>query len=152
MSMNSPSRSNSLYAGFKNFLMRGDIVVVAIGLVVALAFSTLISSFTTNIITPLINRAEGKHPIALGVQLGSSGNTSTFMNFGAFISAVIYFVIFMAVIYFVIVLPFKAIQARRGVTVFGDPAPAKACPYCLSEDLPVAATKCRFCGSELQAA
>lgn len=150
--MNSPSRSNSLYAGFKNFLMRGDIVVVAIGLVVALAFSTLISSFTTNIITPLINRAEGKHPIALGVQLGSSGNTSTFMNFGAFISAVIYFVIFMAVIYFVIVLPFKAIQARRGVTVFGDPAPAKACPYCLSEDLPVAATKCRFCGSELQAA
>lgn len=152
MSMNSPSRSNSAFAGFRNFLMRGDIVVVAVGLVVALALSTLISAFTTNVVTPLINRAEGKHPIALGVQLGSSGNASTFMNFGAFISAIVYFIIFMAVIYFVIVIPFKAIQARRGVTVFGDPAPAKSCPYCLSDDLPMAATKCRFCGSELQAA
>jgi large conductance mechanosensitive channel len=114
--------------GFKNFLMRGDVVVVAIGLIVALAFSTLISAFTTNIINPLINRAQGKHPVGLGVQLGSAGNTSTFLNFGAFISAIIYFLIFMAVVYFVIVIPYKMISARRGVVVFGEPAPAKTCP------------------------
>jgi large conductance mechanosensitive channel len=54
----------------------------------------------------------------------------------------------MLVIYFVIVMPYKAIQKRRGVTVFGDPPPAKTCPYCLSDDLPVAASKCKYCGSE----
>lgn len=137
--------------GFKNFLMRGDVIVVAIGLIVALAFSMLIAAFTTNIINPLIARAQGKETIGLGVQLGSPGNHATFLNFGAFVSAIIYFVIFMAVVYFVIVLPYKAIQRRRGVTVFGDPKPTKTCPACLSEDLPVAATKCRYCTVELEA-
>jgi large conductance mechanosensitive channel len=134
--------------GFKNFLMRGDVVVVAIGLIIALAFSTLIASFTTALINPLINRIQGRHPVGLGVQLGQAGNPSTFMNFGAFISAIIYFVIFMVVVYFLIVVPYKIVQARRGVTVFGDPAPAKTCPACLSEDLPLAATKCKYCGTE----
>jgi large conductance mechanosensitive channel len=135
--------------GFRNFLTQGNVVVVAIGLVVALAFSGLIKAFTTGIIDPLVNRAQGDHPIALGVQLGSAGNTSTFMNIGTFVSAIVYFAIFMAVVYFAIVIPYKRGQARRGVTVFGDPAPAKTCPYCLSDDLPVAATKCRYCASAL---
>jgi len=52
------------------------------------------------------------------------------------------------VIYFVIVDPYKAIQARRGIAAFADPAPAKTCPACLSDDLPVAATKCKYCGTE----
>jgi large conductance mechanosensitive channel len=134
--------------GFKNFLMRGDVIVIAVGLIIALAFSTLISAFTTNLINPLINRAEGKHPIALGVQLGASGSTSTFMNFGAFVSAVIYFLIFMAVVYFVIILPYKAIQARRGNVAFGEPPAVKTCPACLSSDLPAAATKCKYCGTD----
>jgi len=59
------------------------------------------------------------------------------------------FIIFMAVIYFLIVVPYRAYQARRGVTVFGDAPPAQTCPYCLSEDLPVGATKCRYCGSSV---
>lgn len=134
--------------GFKNFLMRGDVVVVSVGLIVALAFSTLISAFTTNIIYPLINRAQGKHPVGLGVQLGSANNKSTFLDFGAFVSAIIYFLIFMAVVYFLIVLPYKLISARRGVVVFGEPAPAKTCPACLSDDLPMAASKCKYCGSD----
>jgi large conductance mechanosensitive channel len=49
----------------------------------------------------------------------------------------------------VIVVPYRHVQKRRGVSVFGDPAPAKTCPYCLSDDLPVAATKCKYCVSEL---
>ncbi len=134
--------------GFKNFLLRGDVVVVAIGLIVALAFSTLISAFTTSIINPLITRAQGKHQVGLGVQLGSPGNTATFLNIGTFISALIYFVIFMLVVYFAIVIPYKMISSRRGVTVFGDPAPAKTCPACLSNDLPVAASKCKYCGTD----
>ena len=137
--------------GFKNFLLQGDVIVIAIGLVVATAFSTLIKSFTSNIITPLVTRAQGKHPLGLGIQLGISGNNSTFINLGQFISDIIYFVIFMTVIYFVLVLPYKHIQARRGISVFGSPAPAKSCPSCLSDGLPVAATKCKYCGSEMAA-
>ncbi len=135
--------------GFKNFLMRGDVVVVAIGLVVALAFSTLIKSFTDSIINPLVNRAQGGGANSqLGYQLGAAGNAKTFLDFGAFISAVIYFVVFMAVIYFALVLPYKAVSARRGAIVFGDPAPVKTCPACLSEDLPAAASKCKYCGTD----
>jgi large conductance mechanosensitive channel len=134
--------------GFKKFLTRGEVVVVAIGLIVALAFSTLVSAFTTSIIKPLIARAQGTGSVGLGVQLGHAGNASTFVNFGAFISAAIYFVIFMVVVYFVIVLPYKAVQERRGVTVFGDPAPAKTCPACLSDDLPMGAAKCKYCGTD----
>jgi len=135
--------------GFRNFLTKGDIVVVAVGLVVALAFSGLIKAFTTGIIDPLVNRAQGDHPIALGVQLGSPGSTSTFLNIGTFVSAVVYFLVFMAVVYVAIVVPYRHVQGRRGVTVFGDPAPAKTCPFCLSDDLPVAATRCRYCTSAL---
>lgn len=134
--------------GFKNFLMRGDVIVVAVGLVVALAFSALITAFTTNIINPIVARAQGKNALGLGVQLGQAGNAKTFIDFGAFISAVIYFIIFMTVVYFLIVVPYKAVQKRRGQVVFGDPPPVKTCPACLSTDLPAAASKCKYCGTD----
>ena len=137
-----------MFKGFRNFLMRGDIVTVAVGLAVALAFSALIAAFTTNIIKPIVARAQGPHTLGLGVQLGQDNNPSTFINFGALISALIYFFIFMLVVYFVIVVPYRHIQARRGQTVFGDPAPVKTCPACLSSDLPAAASKCRYCGTD----
>ena len=83
--------------GFKNFLMRGDVVVIAIGLMVALAFSTLIKAFADSIINPIINRFQGGGGIGLGVQLGNKGNAKTFLDIGTFISAVVYFAVFMAV-------------------------------------------------------
>jgi large conductance mechanosensitive channel len=134
--------------GFKNFLLRGDVIVIAVGLIVALAFSTLISAFTSDVINPIIARAEGSNSAGLGWQLGTAGNKTTFLDLGSLISAIIYFVIFMAVVYFVIVIPYKTISARRGVTVFGDPPPVKTCPACLSDDLPAAATKCKYCATE----
>jgi large conductance mechanosensitive channel len=135
--------------GFKNFLMRGDVIVIAVGLVVALALSTLIKAFTDSVINPLVTRAQGGHSVGLGFQLGQAGNKSTFVDLGSFISAIIYFIVFMAVVYFAIVVPYKTISARRGTIVFGDPAPTKTCPACLSDDLAVAATKCKYCGSNL---
>jgi len=132
--------------GFKNFLMQGELVVIAVGLVVALAFSALIKSFTDNIITPLVNAIGGGGTTGLGVHVNGQ-----LIDFGAFISAIVYFVIFMAVIYFAIVVPYRAYMAHRGREVFGDPAPTKSCPYCLSGDLPVAATKCLHCASEVPA-
>ena len=86
-----------MLTGFKNFLMRGDIVTVAVGLAVALAFSALIAAFTSNIINPIVSRFEGNNSVGLGVQLGSPKNKATFLNFGGLISAIIYFIIFMLV-------------------------------------------------------
>jgi large conductance mechanosensitive channel len=137
-----------MFTGFKNFLMRGDVIIVAVGLVIALAFSALIVSFTTNIINPIVSRAGGGNGIGFGIQLGTAGNKATYINIGAFISAIIYFIIFMAVIYFVIIVPYRKIQARRGQVVFGPPAPVKTCPACLSSDLPAAASKCKYCGTD----
>ena len=132
--------------GFKNFLMRGDVIVVAVGLVIALAFSALITSFTANIINPIIQSFTGGK-VGLGFQI-RSGNPKTVVDIGAFISAIIYFVIFMAVVYFLIIVPYKMVQARRGQVVFGDPAPVKTCPACLSTDLPAGASKCKYCGTD----
>jgi large conductance mechanosensitive channel len=134
----------SILRGFKNFLMQGELIVIAVGLVVALAFSTLIKAFTDNIITPLVNAAGGGPSTGLGVHVHGQ-----LLNIGAFISAIIYWLIFMAVIYFAIVVPYRSYSRRRGVAVFTEPAPAKACPACLSDGLPLEATKCRYCGTAL---
>ena len=131
--------------GFRNFLMQGDLIVIAVGLVIALAFSTLILAFTTNIITPLVNAAGGG---GAGKGLGWTINHQR-IDLGAFISALIYFIIFMAVIYFLIVVPYRAYMKRKGATVFGDPPMMKTCPECKSDDVPADATKCRYCASEL---
>ncbi|MCV7382806.1 MscL family protein [Mycolicibacter longobardus] len=136
-----------MFKGFKNFLMRDDVITVAIGLVVALAFSNLVEAFTKTVINPLVSATQPDTAgLGLGYQLGAEGNEATFIDLGAFISAIIYFIVFMATIYFFIVLPYKHIQKRRGNTVFGDPAPTKTCPECRSE-IAAEATKCKFCAS-----
>jgi large conductance mechanosensitive channel len=141
------NRSMSTLKGFKSFLMQGDLIIIAVGLVIALAFSTLIKAFTDNVITPLINAAGGGGTTGLGVHVKGQ-----LINFGAVISAIIYFIVFMAVIYFAIVVPYRAYQGRRGVTVFGEPPPSKSCPQCLSDGLPTAASRCKFCGAEIAVA
>ena len=132
--------------GFKNFLMRGEVIVVAIGLAVALAFSTLVKAFTDSIITPLVNAAGGGG--AAGKGLGWTINGQR-IDVGAFIAAVVYFVIFVAVIYFLIVVPYRAYMKRRGASVFGGPPALRTCPTCLSEDIPLGAQKCKHCLSDI---
>ncbi|HUZ22086.1 MAG TPA: MscL family protein [Acidimicrobiales bacterium] len=132
--------------GFKNFLMQGQLVVIAVGLVVALAFSTLIKAFTDSVITPLVNAAGGGGSAGKGLGWTLNGQR---IDLGAFVSAIIYFIVFMAVIYFAIVVPYRAYMRRRGTAVFAEPAPTKTCPNCLSADIPVAASKCKYCASEL---
>jgi large conductance mechanosensitive channel len=136
-----------MFKGFKNFLMRGDVITVAVGLVVALAFSNLVKAFTDSVINPLVAAAQPGAGFGLGWQLGNAGNKATFLDIGAFISAIIYFIVFMTVVYLLIVVPYKHIQARRGVTVFGAEPATKGCPKCLS-DIPEAAQKCKYCASE----
>lgn len=134
--------------GFRNFLMQGDLIIIAVGLVVALAFSTLIKAFTDSIITPLINAIAGGGTTGKGIGWTLNGQR---INLGAFIGALIYFVIFVAVVYYLIVMPYRAYMKKRGKSVFGPPAPTKSCPYCRSADLPVEATTCLHCGKDLAA-
>lgn len=128
--------------------MQGELIIIAVGLVVALAFSTLIKSFTDSIITPLVNAAEGGGKGSLGPGWTRSINGQR-IELGTFISAIVYFIIFMAVIYFVLVVPYRSYMKSRGVSVFGPPAETKTCPQCLSPDLPTAAAKCLHCGSSV---
>jgi large conductance mechanosensitive channel len=137
--------------GFRNFLMRGSVVEVAVALAVALAFTALITAFTSAIVAPILAAVAPKGSIGLGWLLRTH-NSATFVNIGGVITAVLTFLVFMAVIYFVIVVPYKAVQAKRGIAAFGDPAPVKTCPACLSDDLPVAASKCKYCATEQPAA
>jgi large conductance mechanosensitive channel len=137
-----------VFKGFKNFLMRDDVITVAVGLVVALALSNLVEAFTDNVINPLVATAQpDTESLGLGWQLGAVGNETTFLDIGKLISAVIYFIVFMAVVYFLIVLPYKHLQKHRGVTVFGDEPATKECPECLS-NIPADARRCKFCASE----
>ena len=130
--------------GFKNFLLQGDLIVVAVALSIALAFSTLIKAFTDAVIVPLVNAAGGGGRNGLGFRVNGE-----LVDIGSVIAAIIYFIIFVAVVYFAIVVPYRRVRARRGETVFGDPAPTKPCPYCLS-DVPAESSKCKFCTSELE--
>jgi large conductance mechanosensitive channel len=144
-----PSRRREcdVIKGFRNFVMRGNIVEAAVAFVVALAFSARIAQFINYIINPLLAATVSGRKIGLG-WLIRAGNPRTFVNIGGLIGALIYFLIFMLVIYLAIVMPYKAIQKRRGADVYGDPPPVKTCPYCLSDDLPVAASKCKYCGTD----
>jgi large conductance mechanosensitive channel len=140
-----------VFKGFRDFIMRGDVITVAVGLVVALAFSNLVKAFTDTVIDPLVAAAQPHAALGLGYQLGDPGNKTTFIDIGQLIGAFIYFFVFMATVYLAIVVPYKHIQQRRGVTVFGDEPATKACSECCS-DIPEAAHKCKFCASDQAAA
>jgi large conductance mechanosensitive channel len=140
----------SVLKGFKSFVMREDVITVAVGLVVALAFSNLVKSFTDTVINPLVAAAQPHAALGLGYQLGDAGNAKTFIDLGSFISAIIYFFVFMITVYLAIVVPYRHIQKRRGVTVFGEAPATKACTECCS-DIPEAAHRCKFCASEQSA-
>jgi len=84
-----------------------------------------------------------------GWQLIPGGGDGTYLNLGAFISAIIYFIIYMAVVYFPIVVPYKYVMARRGNTAFGDPPPTKTCPACLSDGLNPGAGRGKHCGADI---
>ncbi len=99
--------------GFKDFLMRGNVIDLAVAVIIGAAFTTIVTSFTDGLIKPLINSAGGSNAAdGLGFRI-ITGNPSTFVDIGGVLNAVINFVIVAAIVYFVIVLPVKHIQERR---------------------------------------
>jgi large conductance mechanosensitive channel len=98
--------------GFKDFLMRGNVIDLAVAVVVGSAFTALVTSFTTSIIKPIIAATGGGNVTGLSIQL-RAGNTASIIDFAAVINAVITFFITAAVVYFLFVLPMKKISERR---------------------------------------
>jgi large conductance mechanosensitive channel len=102
-----------VFKGFKDFLLRGNVVELAVAVVIGAAFTSIVTAFTTGLIKPLIN-AIGGSDAAKGLGFNILGsNDATFMDVGGVINAGINFVIVAAIVYFAFVLPVKHIQERR---------------------------------------
>jgi large conductance mechanosensitive channel len=125
--------------GFKAFLLRGNVVDLAVGVVIGVAFGSVVTAFVRDLMTPLIAALFGKPDFAT---LTFTINNSKFL-YGDFIDAVIAFVLVAIVIYFFVVLPFTALVARFHKEP-PDPTTRK-CPECMSE-IPIDARRCAFCG------
>lgn len=98
--------------GFKDFIMRGNVIDLAVAVVIATAFTSIVTAFTDNFIKPLIAAIGGANVNGLGFQL-IDGNPKTVVDIGAILTAAINFVIIAAVVYFVIVLPYQTLRERR---------------------------------------
>ena len=99
-------------SGFKDFIMRGNVVDLAVAVVIGAAFSTIVTAFTEKIIQPLINSVGSKESKGLGFEI-RDGKASTYVDFSALITALINFLIIAAVVYFFVVLPMNILQDRR---------------------------------------
>ncbi|MGN9786856.1 large conductance mechanosensitive channel protein MscL [Nonomuraea sp. ZG12] len=131
-------------SGFKKFLMRGNVIDLAVAVVIGAAFTAVVSSFVSNLLTPLIS-AFGGLPDFSSLRL--TVGRSNFM-YGDFINAIISFLLVALVLYFLIVKPYTHFKDR---TQAQEELTHRDCPECLSE-IPLAATRCAFCTTELDAA
>jgi large conductance mechanosensitive channel len=130
--------------GFKTFLLRGNVVDLAVGVVIGAAFGTVVTALTKDLLTPLIAAVVGK-PDFSAIRFTVNGSQ---FAVGDFINAVISFVLVAAAVYYFVVLPVSAMVARfRRAPVPADPT-TKKCPECLSE-IPLDARRCAFCTSQL---
>jgi large conductance mechanosensitive channel len=131
--------------GFKQFLMRGNVIDLAVAVVIGAAFGAVVTALVKDLITPLIAAIVGKPDFSAIV---FTINGSKFM-IGDFINAVVSFLLIASAVYFFVVLPVNAVMARiRRGDVPPDPT-TKKCPECLSE-IPIGARRCAFCTSDLQ--
>ncbi len=129
--------------GFRDFIMRGNVVDLAVAVVIGAAFGAVITAFVADIITPLIAAIFGKPDFSA---LTFTINGSKFL-YGSFINAVISFLLIAIAIYFAVVLPMNKIAERRARGQAPAEPTVKQCPECLS-DIPKAARKCAFCTSD----
>jgi large conductance mechanosensitive channel len=130
--------------GFKNFILRGNVIDLAVAVVIGGAFSSIITALVKDLITPLIAAIGGKPDFS---SLYFTINNSKFM-IGDFLNALISFLIISSVIYFLVVLPMNTIMKKLQSGQKSDPKD-KVCPECLSQ-IPLKATRCKFCTTVLK--
>jgi len=132
--------------GFRQFLFRGNVIDLAVAVVIGGAFGAVVAALVKDLLTPLIAALVGKPDFSA---LTFEVNGSKFL-YGDFINAVISFILIAAAVYFFVVMPVNALTARiRRGEAPPDPT-SKKCPECLSE-VPITARTCAFCTSPLQA-
>ena len=125
-------------SGFRKFLLRGNLVDLAVAVVIGIAFGALVTGFVKDLVTPLLAAIGGNPDFG---NLAFTVNGSRFL-YGDFLNLLISFVIIAAVLYFLVVLPFTVLLER--FKPMPTPAPTQDCPHCLSA-IPEAATVCAFC-------
>lgn len=126
--------------GFKDFILRGNVVDLAVAVIIGVAFGTVVTALVKDIITPIVAAFGGQPDFS---QLAFRLNHSTF-RYGDFIDAVIAFLIIAAVVYFFVVKPVNALLARARTDAGPD---SKECAECLSK-IPIAARRCAYCTVE----
>lgn len=125
--------------GFRDFIMRGNVIDLAIAVVIGAAFGAVIASFVADLLTPLIAAIAGQPDFS---NLTFTINGSKFM-YGSFINAIISFLLVAAAIYFVVVVPLNKLRERKAK---GEDPTTKQCPECLT-DIPRGAKRCPACTS-----
>ncbi len=130
--------------GLKQFLLRGNVVDLAVGVVIGAAFGAVVTEFTKDLLTPLIAAIVGKPDFS---KIHFEINGSTFLV-GNFVNAAVSFLLIGTAVYYLVVVPVNALVARaRRSEKPADPT-TKKCPECLSE-IPIAAKRCAHCTSQL---
>ena len=125
---------------FRAFLLKGNLVTLAVAFVIALAFASVVTSFVENIVTPMIAAIGGQPDFSA---LDFTVNDSVF-RYGLFLNALIAFVVIAAILFLLVVRPYTTLSERFSKE---DPT-TKDCPECRST-IPVAATRCAFCTTTL---
>jgi large conductance mechanosensitive channel len=129
-----------VFKGFREFILRSNVVDLAVAVVIGAAFGAVVTAFVANILTPLIAAIFGQTDFS---DLTFTINGSEF-KYGLFINALISFLLIALVIYYVVVMPMNRLKEARER---GQDPTVKECPECLSE-IPHKARKCAHCGSE----
>jgi large conductance mechanosensitive channel len=132
--------------GFREFLLRGNVVDLAVAVVIGGAFGAVVTALVKDLITPLIAAIAGKPDFSA---LTLTINNSKFL-YGDFFNAVVSFVLIAAAIYFLIVVPMGAIQRRTAKAAEPAAPTTKECPECLST-IPIGARRCAHCTTVLSA-
>ena len=127
-----------MFKGFRDFIFRGNVVDLAVGIVVGVAFGAVVNSFVANLIMSPIADIFGK-PTFDSLVLGP-------FKYGAFLTALVQFLIIATVIYFVVVRPMATVMKRLGLVK--EPPVMRDCPSCL-QSVPAAASKCMYCTVDL---
>jgi len=131
--------------GFRDFILRGNVVDLAVAVILGAAFNAIVTSLVTDVLNPLIAATIGK-PDFSGVILDIHGGH---IKIGAFLNAAVSFLIVATVVYFAIVLPLNHLQARLKKPAPEAPSSLKTCPECLSE-IPLAARRCAHCAQPVE--
>jgi large conductance mechanosensitive channel len=132
--------------GFKQFILRGNVLDLAVAVVIGAAFGAVVTSFVTNILTPLIAAIVGKPDFSA---LNFTVNGAV-ISYGTFLNALIAFLLVAGAVYFFMVAPMNAWKARAARSAVPADPTSKKCPECLSE-IPVGARRCPFCTSVVTA-